>query len=670
MSTFSERLDNLSPKQRALFELLAKKQRQEAIARERIPRRADNSNVYPLSFAQQRLWFIDQFEPGSPLYNIPTYLRLAGPLSIEALHKSLTEITRRHESLRTSFASVNGEPVQVINEECSIALPLIDLCEIDKSNREHEVRRIASGERQRPFNLMTGPLYRETLVRLDREEHVLLFVMHHIISDDWSMGVLINETVQLYEAFSNGISISLDKPPIRYVDFSVWQREWLQGEVLEEQLSYWRKKFDTAPEVIKLATDRPRPAIQNFRGSRLSFALTRELSDAVGRLSRQEEVTTFMTLLAAFQAMLHRYSGQDVINVGSPIANRTRVETEGVIGFFVNTLVLSTDLSGNPTFRELLHRVQEVTLGAYAHQDLPFERLVEELQPNRSLSYTPLFQVAFVLQNASTQPELQTSDLRMSGLQVEGTTAKFDLTLTLVETAGGITAGIEYNVNLFDEATIVRMSEHFRILLEQSVSTPDKAIRALPMLTQAEQQHVLNDWNSSAIDYRHTKTINQIFEAQVDSTPQATAVVFEQERLSYAELNGRANQLAHHLIDLGCGPEKCVGLYVEPSIEMIVGLLAVLKCGGVYVPIDPSSPPERLAFMLEDAELNLVLTQEHLREGLLNFNSHVVSIDSDWHLISERSVDNPSRGVAAEDAAYIIYTSGSTGKPKGVIVTH
>ena len=466
-------------------------------------------------------------------------------------------------------------------------------------------RRLAAEEFRRPFDLAHGPLLRVNLLRLGDKEHILLLTLHHIISDGWSMGILVQEMATLYEAFSHGTVPSLPELPIQYADFAEWQREWLQGEVLESQISYWKEQLGGNLPIVELPTDHPRPAVQTYRGKRKSRVLRKTLHEALKALSQREGVTLFMTLLAAFQTLLHRYTGQDDIIVGSATANRNRLEIEGLIGFFVNTLVLRTDLSGNPTFRELLKRVREVALGAYAHQDLPFDKLVEELQVPRDLSYNPLFQVMFVLQNAPMEP-LQLSGLTLSPLEAETDTAKFDLTLELTEGPEGLTSSIEYNTDLFDSDTIERMVGHFQTLLQGIVANPDARLSELPLLTEPERHQLLVEWNATQTDYPRDKCIHELFEEQVERTPDAVALVFEDQRLTYRELNRRANQLAHYLRKLGVGPEVLVGICMERSLEMVVGLLGILKAGGAYVPLDPAYPKERLAFMVEDTGIAVV----------------------------------------------------------------
>jgi amino acid adenylation domain-containing protein len=630
-----------------------------------VPRNGDLA----LSFAQQRLWFFDQLEPGLSAYNIPAAVRLKGPLNLAALEQSLNEIVKRHESLRTTFGKVEGRPTQVIAPTLTIKLPVVDLRKLAASERETEVRRLVTAEAQRPFDLSRGPLLRGSVLRLGDEEHVGLLTMHHIVSDGWSTGILVREVATLYVAFCAGGSSPLPILPIQYADFAHWQRQWLQGEVLETQIAYWKEQLAGAPAQIDLPTDHPRPAVQTFRGAHQSLVLPKHLQEGFKALSRQEGVTQFMTLLAAFKVLLYRYTSQDDLIVGTPIANRNRLETEGLIGFFVNALVLRTDLSGNPGFRELLRRVGEVCLGAYGHQDLPFDRLVEELHVKRDLSRNPLFQVMFVLHNASLRT-VELPGLTLSPVEGDSETAHFDLTLQILDTEQGLTAAFVYNTDLFEAATIARMLDHFQTLLEAIVADPEQRLSDLPLLTETERQQLLVEWNGTKTDRPQDLCIHQLFEAQVERTPDAIALVFEAEQLTYGELNRRANQLAHHLRALGVGPEVLVAICLERSLEMVIGLLGILKAGGAYVPLDPAYPKERLAFMLKDAQVAVVLTQERLVAGLAEQDAKVICLDSGWETMARESGENLDSSTLPENLAYVIYTSGSTGQPKGVLVSH
>ncbi|MEJ6479893.1 amino acid adenylation domain-containing protein [Nostoc punctiforme UO1] len=626
--------------------------------------RAENAEL-PLSYAQQRLWFLDQFEPNNAIYNIPMALRLVGTLNQVALEQSLYEIINRHEALRTNFVIVDGKPSQLIQTQTNWTVSVVDLKHLSTTEQEIATQQLAQQQANQPFDLANQALVRATLIVLSETEHVLSVCMHHIVSDAWSMGVFIQELAALYNAYSQGEPSPLTPLSIQYADFSIWQINWLQGEVLQTQISYWQQQLKAAPALLSLPTDRPRLAVQTFAGGHQEFALSVELSNKLTKLSQEQGVTLFMTLLAAFDTLLYRYTGTEDILVGSPIANRNRNEIEGLIGFFVNTLVLRTDLSGDRSFNELLGRVRLMAIDAYAHQDLPFEMLVEVLQPERDLSHTPLFQVMFALQNVPMS-EIELADLTISSLPVESATAKFDLFLSIQNTGNGLVGVWEYNTDLFDASTIERMTGHFITLLSGIVANPEERISQLPLLSQTEQQQLLVEWNNTLTDYPRDKSIHQLFEEQVERTPNAVAVEFENQQLTYQQLNCRANQLAHYLKSLGVSADVLVGICVERSLEMVVGLLGILKAGGAYVPLDPNYPQERLAFMLEDAQVSVLLTQQSLLDRLPQHQASQVFLDTDWQLISQSSQDNLISCVQATNLAYVIYTSGSTGKPKGV----
>jgi amino acid adenylation domain-containing protein len=632
-----------------------------------ISRRSDSQSA-PLSFAQQRLWFLQQLEPDSSAYHITQTWRLQGPLHLDALQQALATILERHESLRTYFVATNGFPRQMIAPLEVFELPLIDLS-AETSSREERLKSQLEEEAHRPFDLTSGLMLRATLIRLSEEQHVLQIVMHHIASDGWSMNILNRELPLLYLAFASGQPSPLPKLTIQYADFAAWQRQWLVGDVLESQLSYWKQQLSGAPPLLELPTDYPRPPQPSYRGAQLTLTISQSLTKALKRLSQQTGTTLFITLLAAFNTLLYRYTQQDDIVVGSPIANRNRMELEGLIGFFANTLALRTDLSGNPSFRELLERVRQVAFGAYAHQDVPFEKLVEELQPERNLSYSPLFQVMLVLQNAPRSAQ-RLADLHLQPEPVENATAKFDLTLSMSETAEGLRGVLEYSTDLFEAATIERMVGHFQTLLEGIVANPEQSIATLPILTAAERQQLLVEWNETQTDYPRDKCIHQLFEEQVERTPDAIAVIFEEQQLTYQQLNRRANQLAHHLQTLGVGRDQLVGICLERSIELVVGLLGILKAGGTYLPLDPTYPQPRLAFMVENAQAQVIVTQDSLRQVLPPAAAHVVCLDTDWSTIAQQPTASPCSAVQPQNLAYVIYTSGSTGQPKGVLLNH
>ncbi|TMC16012.1 MAG: amino acid adenylation domain-containing protein, partial [Chloroflexi bacterium] len=633
----------------------------------------------PLSFAQQRLWFFEQLGAGQSPYNIPSFNRLYGALKLQILEQSVQEIMHRHAIFRTTFINRDGYPVQVIKPTMDLITPIIDLTFLPTFEQEHELSRLMQAEVQRPFELAQGPLLRLTLLRLRPDEHVLLATFHHIIIDGWSQGVFVHELSEFYTAYCNGWAFangqSLDKRerlsllpalPLQYADFAKWQREWLQGEVLQQQLDYWRQQLAGAPALLELPTDRPRPAVQTFAGARRSRLLSPDLLLQLKSLSKQEKVTLFMTLLTAFQVLLMRYSGQRDIIVSTPIANRTRKEFEGLIGLFVNTLVLRTDLSGNPTFRQLLDRVQQMAVQAYAHQDIPFEKLVEELQPERNLSYQSLSQVAFILQSFPTS-KLELPEVSWRPIGVEQIPSPLDLSLFLTEGEPGLLTTLEYNTDLFDATTMERLLGHWQVLLEAIVHDPGQTIAMLPLLTGAEREQLLVQWNATARDIPSDRCLHQLIEQQVERTPEAIAVVFEETSLTYRELNRQANYLAHRLLGEGVGPDVLVGVCMERSLELVIALLAILKAGGAYLPLDSNLPQQRLAFLLEDAQVAAMLTQPHLCDRLPSTRVRTICLAPASHC---EQTDNPQVEVQPENLAYMIYTSGSTGKPKGTMNTH
>ncbi|HPL28580.1 MAG TPA: amino acid adenylation domain-containing protein, partial [Anaerolineae bacterium] len=630
-----------------------------------------------LSFAQQRLWFLDQLEPGLPVYNIPQGVRMRGALDEGVLQRCLDEIARRHEVLRTSFPTVDGRPRLHIEPLASIPLAVADLTRLPQGRREAELERLSAEEAQRPFDLARGPLTRATLLRLGPEDHAFLLTMHHMVSDGWSMGVLLRELGALYPAFCAGEPSPLAEPAIQYADFAHWQRAWLQGEALERQLTYWKRQLAGLPPLLKLPTDRPRAASSGWRGATETITLAPELLAQVKALSRREGATLFMTLLAAFQALLYRYTGQEDVCVGTPIANRPRPELEGLIGFFVNTLVLRADFSGEPSFADVLRRVREAALGAYAHQDLPFEQQVEALQPERDLGHTPLFQVMFALQNVPLQA-LRLPGLMLEPLEREVGIAMFDLSLTMAEGPDGLNAALEYSTDLFDRTTILRMGRHLEALLQGLVADPGQPISRVPLTTEAERRQVLVQWNDTAAEYPRHACLHELYAAQAARTPDAVALVLPatdepaaaRQTSTYAELERRANQLAHLLQARGVAPEGLVGLFCERSPEMVVALLGILKAGGAYVPLDAAYSDERLAYVLEDAQLPLVLTQRSLQPRLPSGRAEAICIDEAWEAMARGPAEAPASGVRPENLAYVIYTSGSTGRPKGVAVPH
>jgi amino acid adenylation domain-containing protein len=629
-------------------------------------RRSERPAHVPLSFAQERLWFLEQLEPGTGRYNLPAAVSLRGELDTRALEWSLSEVVRRHEALRTTFPTHGGHPVQAIAAPRAVELPCLDLRLMPALEREAEVRALITREAQAPFSLATGPLLRARLLRLDAQEHILLLTLHHIIADGWSIGVLVRELTALYGATTSATAPSLPEPPIQYADFTLWQREWLQGEALQTQLAFWKERLAGAPAALELATDRPRPAVQGFAGGRHAVRIPAELARAVVALGRREGCTPFMTLLAAFQVLLSRYSHQEDLVIGCPLANRNRMETEGLIGFFVNVLPFRADLSGNPRFRELLARVREMTAAAHSHQDVPFEKLVEALEIERDLSRTPLFQVAFSLQEAPLPPRAL-AGLETRLLEPEAQAAKFDLTLVLEGGEEGLSAAFEYRSDLFEASTIQRMAGHFLTLLAGLATQPDTRLGELPLLSRAERQQLLVDWNQTAVA-SPAGCVHTLFEAWAARSPGALAVESEGQRLTYSELNRRANRLAHRLRALGVGPDVPVALCLERSPALVEAALGVLKAGGAYLPLDPTAPPERTLFALEDARAPVLLTSRAAAPAA-PASCRVLLAEEAWQAAQE-SESNPEPTVGPRNLAYVIYTSGSTGQPKGVEIEH
>ncbi|HEX6288818.1 MAG TPA: amino acid adenylation domain-containing protein [Herpetosiphonaceae bacterium] len=655
----------LSSAKQALLEQWTR--RHGALPTTTIPRRPPDEPP-PLSFAQERLWFLDQLAPGATAYNLPLMLRLAGQLDSAALQQSVHLLMQRHETLRAAFPTVDGLPVQVIAPTQQIAVPVIDLSALPAAEQPDALTRLVAAEVDRPFELARGPLLRLTLFRFAEREHRLLLVMHHIIGDGWSLRVYISDLLDLYRACVSRSDAPLAELPIQYADFAAWQRQRLQGSYLEQQLSYWKEQLAGAPTMLELPTDRPRPAVQTYEAAWHYLQLPQPLMDGLAALSQQQGTTMYMTLLAAFATVLYRYTGQHDILVGTPVANRNWIETEGVIGCFVNTLVLRTDLAGNPTFRELLGRVRETALSTFAHMDTPFEKVVEAVQPDRNMSHTPLFQVLFSLQNVPP-PTKDGADLAVSLARIERSTTQFDLTVDISDAQ----CRFGYNLSLFDGATIARMAAHFETMLAGIVANPDARLADLPLLSAAERQQILVARNATRRAYPQDRCVHQLIEAQAARTPDAVAVIDGDTRLTYAQLNRRANQLAHHLHALGVSRRfhdpLLVGVCLDRSPDLLVALLAVLKAGGAYVPLDPMYPQERLAYMLSDAGVAAVLTkQRHV--AALSPVAPSVCLDADWTAI-ERQPDAPPRSaVVPADLAYVIYTSGSTGQPKGVMIAH
>jgi amino acid adenylation domain-containing protein len=626
----------------------------------------------PLSFAQQRLWLLAQLQGLSATYNMPIALQLNGNLNIHALHSSLAYLLNRHNSLRMYFPTVAGQPQVVIQNLDEIEVLTVQDCRnLNEHPQSPTIQRLIDAHAQKPFDLNTGPLFKAKLLQLQEQKNVLLINMHHIVSDGWSMGVFVRELREAYTAFTQSQTPNLAPLPIQYSDYAAWQQNCLQGEVLENQINYWKHQLKDASPLLELPTDYPRPAQQSYRGDRYLYSLTPELSAAIKTFSQQQGASPFMTLLATLSILLSRYSRQNDLCIGSPIANRTHSQTEGLIGFFVNTLVLRNQINPEQSFIELLQQTRQTCLDAYSHQDIPFEVLVEKLQPERSLSYNPLFQVMFALEN-NESPDLSLPGLEIEWLGVKGAIAKFDLTLLVIESDNQLNCSWEYATDLFEKSTIQGMAEQFEVLLKGIIDHPQQPIHTLPLITAAELLQ-LQRWNQTQTDYPHDQTLVELFEAQVAKTPDHIAVSFASQQLTYQQLNAKANQLAHYLMqNHQIQPDTLIGICVEQSTEMIIGLLGILKAGGAYVPIDPNYPQERIELMLEDCRTSVLLTQSSLLDQLLlnNLKKPCEVICLDRETFASKSIDNPSPQSTPNDLAYVIYTSGSTGIPKGVAVTH
>jgi amino acid adenylation domain-containing protein len=627
----------------------------------------EDIQIFAASFAQQHCWILDQLEPNSTINTISAIYHLKRPLVTNILERSLNAIVQRHQVLRTTFRMLEEQLVQVIASTWIVPLAVVDLRSLPEAERDHVALHLAKEEPQRPFDLTLGPLLRSVVLRLADEEYMLQLTAHRIICDRWSLDVLFRELVTLYESYSTGQSLPLPELPSRYTDITAWQHEAKLEDALTEHLAYWKQRLTDSPMGLDLPTDRPRLPVPTLRSSTYSLMLPRALIDTLNELSHRQGVKLYRILVAAFQTLLYRYTGQEDLVIGAITAGRTQAKDEALIGLFENMLVLRADLSGNPSFLELLWRVDEVIHEAQAHQDLPFEYLIKELRPGRQLGQNPFFQVSVTL-----EPTLSTLPLKWTTTQmkVETGTSRFDLALELDNRPEGLTCRFEYSTDLFDAETIARMAGHWQMLLEGIVADPAQRIGALPLLTETERHQQLVEWNGTQAAYPKDKCVHQLFEEQVERTPEAVAVVFENTQLTYLELNRRANQLAHNLQKLGVGPEVLVGICVERSLDMLVGLLGILKAGGAYVPLDANYPVERLAFMLEDTQAPVLLTQSHLQERLPRHVAQTVYLDADQEDIVHHPVTAPRRAVRPYNLAYVLYTSGSTGKPKGVAIEH
>jgi amino acid adenylation domain-containing protein len=633
------------------------------------PELSNEPGLMPASFAQQRLWFLDQFEGSDALYNVPVATRLRGPLDVEALERALDALVARHEPLRTGFKLVEGVPHQAIRPHRRFSLAVTDLS--DSPDAERRGLEIVSEHAREPFDLSAGEPFRARLVKLGQELHLLSLTLHHIVTDAWSMGVLHRELSKLYDGFVEGREVELPELPIQYADYAVWQQQWMESGGLDEQLDYWRTQLAGAPALLELPTDHPRPARQSFRGATVRTTLAPELLERLNALGEAQGATLFMTLLAALAALLSRYSGQEDVVIASPVANRGRIELESVIGLFVNTLALRIDVDGDKPFQEVLRAARETALGAFSNQDLPFEKLVEQLNPERHLSHAPVAQALFVMQNAVERP-VTFSGLEQERILTERGTAKFDLSFFAAETADGLRLSLEYCTDLLEQESALRILEHFRVLLESAVNDPARSVGELELLSAPERELVLGRWSQSieSQPFDALRPVHELVTEQAQRKPDAPAVLSAGEELSYAELEARSNQLARCLRGFGVGPEVVVAICAERSVEMVLAVLAVLKAGGAYAPIDPAYPEDRVAFMLADTNAPVLLTQERLLAGLPDHGARTVCLDTDRELIDSHDDGPLDPSATLDELAYVIYTSGSTGRPKGVAMAH
>jgi amino acid adenylation domain-containing protein len=667
MSDSLKDISALSPEKRTLLARFLKKEGIDLRSSLAIPKRPQAAQC-PLSYGQQRLWFMQQLEPGSCAYNLPAAVRLKGELNIGALQASLDHIVSRHESLRTVFSEVDGQPVQKIKEAWGVEMPVIDVSSMPEEWKQEEVIRIARREAETAFDLSVGPMMRAKLVKVDDEEHVLNLTLHHIVTDGWSMGVMIEEMVKLYEGYERGEEVELEELAIQYGDYAVWQREWLKGEELEEHLKYWKEKLEGAPEVLELRKRRGR-AREGERGGRKKKRLSEGLSKEIKEVSRQARVTMYMMLLGAFKVLMSRYTGQEDIVVGTPIAGRERVETERVIGIFVNTVVIRSEVRGDRSYREVLRGVREAVLEAQSHQEMPFEKIVEAMRPERSLSHSPLFQVMF--DQAVTRSELPSlSSLNATYLDINFASAKFDLRMSVAKEGTALVASMEYDQELFDEPTIERMLNHYEILLESIVNDPDCLVSELSLLTGVEEQQILGEWNDTVREYERGRCIQEVIKEQALLHPDAIAVSYEEEQISYDELNRRANKVGRYLRKRGVGADDVVGVCLERSIDLVVSVVGVLKAGAAYMPMEVSYPESRLEMMMKDGGCRVVISSSREKEKVGVEDVEVIEIDREAKEIERESGEELERGAGEDNLAYVIFTSGSTGRPKGVLGTH
>jgi amino acid adenylation domain-containing protein len=667
MADISTLMSNLSPEKRTLLERRLMEKRAAAAREQRIPRRATDGPC-PLSFAQELMWLLDHLIDTSA-YHVPRALRMKGRLNVEALEYALNRIVERHEVLRTTYREVDGQPMQFVSPSATVRLERIDLSGMGQEEREREAQRILVEEGRGKFDFVRDLMLRTVLLRMGDNDHILLLVSHHIASDGQSKAVLFRELKTFYLACCEGRQVQLPELPIQYSDYAIWQREWMQGEVLSEHLAFWKEQLAGAPMLLELPTDHPRPAAQSFEGARQFLRCPNGMLENFKSLCRKEGTTLFMTMLAAFGTLLYRWSGQDDMLIGTPVSGRSRTELEPLIGYFSNSVVLRLSLSGDPTFRELLQQTKEVALAAYSHQHLPFEKLVTEMQPQRDLSYSPMYQVMFSV-GEHKDLGIDLPGMEIAPIVIDRGVAKFDMTLGMTELRHDLMCNIEYCSSLFEPSTMERLAHHFQNLLQGVVTNPDQHISQLPLLLAEDRHKFLFTWNETHREYPRDIFVPYLLERNAENTPDAVAVVYEDRQLTYRELNERSNQLGHFLKKRGVGPETRVAVCVERSPEMIVGVLGVMKAGGAYVPLDAMYARERLPVILEDAECPVLLTQNSLLAGLPSTKAEVITLDSDWPRIAAESKENPKHAITPDTLAYVVYTSGSTGVPKGVMINH
>lgn len=671
MNDLSARIAALSPEQRALFEASLKAKGLRAPQVDRIPRRPrEDVNLFPTSIDQERLWFIEQLQPGNAAYNIFSASRIKGRLDVAVMERVVNELIARHEVVRTTFTVVDDQPMQFIHPKLEVRLTPVDLQTLPFEQREQEALRLVTDDFSRPFDLEQGPLLRVGLLRLAEDDHVMHINMHHTVTDRWSGAIFEQETGLLYEAFVNNRPSPLPALPIQYADYSVWQRDRAESEIYRRQADYWIRRLTGLPFVLEVPTDFPRPPIQNFRGARVYTRYSRRLLDALRELSRREGVTMFTLVLAAYKALLYRYTTQETILVGATFANRNRPELQHMVGYLLNLIVLSTDLSGNPTFRELLQRERATVLEGFANQDLPFGKLVQELRPAQDASRNPIVQHSLIYLDFPELKVMETLGLTAKHLDIDNGASRFDMTLAMTETEQGYEVDIEFPTDLYRRERIERMTKHLENILESVVVDPTQRLSDLPLLSENEKEQLLVEWNDTAVADLSDRCIHELFEAQVEQRPDDVALLVENERLTYRELNEQANRVARYLRAAGIGNGELVGLFTSRSLRMVAALLGILKAGGAYVPLDERYPAERLDFMLRDSGAQVLLTEKRLIEKLSGYDGRVVYLDADWEKVASCSAENLGHNTTNEQRSYVIYTSGSTGQPKGVEVSH